>query len=362
MGRNLWLYRPALGNASGEFILLVNSRGSSKCRRYDASTGVKNSEQPSPGRYYESAFAKVLADCNELEGLPNAKVSEVTKGLPLDYLAELRSQASLPPIKEAPVARGSIRTEGMLAGVDEMIDSVLGTNHKGKTLAMSLSVMPPGLDCTALIQRIYRRIEANWDGSPCRSKELWRWRAMPEISQQNMSPEKMLEKAIVNTTNAWVNQIPAASGLLREYEERHTNIDLGHRVTPGHYELIELKAGANAETPLRAAFQIVNYGMLYCFARLHRRDLELAPASPLLNATTLSLKVLGPREIYRGYRLGWLAGALDRALRQFSRSTFGEGLEMRFGFESFPPEFIWPGSNGHELRTMLERRTIHDFT
>jgi hypothetical protein len=56
-----------------------------------------------------------------------------------------------------------------------------------------------------------------------------------------------------------------------------------------------------------------------------------------------------------------LADALDTALRQFSRSKFGEHLEMNFGFESFPPEFIWPVSDDHELRAMLERRAVHVF-
>ena len=362
MSRNLWLYRPAIGHGSGEFILLVNSGVRNSCRRYDAFNGVKISEQSSPGLNYETAFPQVLSECEELEGLPHAKVSEVTKGLPLDYLAELQSQAGLPPICEQTLIAGrSIRTEGMLGGVEDIVDRVLGMKHKGKKAAIFLSAMPPELDCKTLIEHIYRRIDANWDGSPCRSKELWRWRAMTEISEQNMSPEKGLEKAIVNASNTWVNQIPAASGLLRGYEERHTNIDLGHRVGPGHYELIELKAGANAETPLRAAFQIVNYGLLYCFARLRRGDLEL-PSSPLLNATALSLKVLGPTAIYQGYCLGWLGNALDTALRQFSESKFGKELEIRFSFESFPAEFIWPGSDDHELRIMLERRMVHDFT
>jgi|SRR5258705_13590783 len=105
---------------------------------------------------------------------------------------------------------------------------------------------------------------------------------MPEISWQNLSPEKTLEKAIVNATHNWVNQIPVASGLLKDYDEGHTCIDLGHCVSPGHYELLELKVGASAETPLRAAFQIMNYGLLYCFARIHLVQLELPQDLPSL--------------------------------------------------------------------------------
>jgi len=362
MGRNVWLYRPAIGNRGGEFILLVNSKGSSSCRKYDPSNGVKNSEQHSPGCFYEVAFARILAESKVLPGLPDVKVNDIKKGLPLEYLEELRSQAGLPPaFKERPVAQGSIRTGGMLAGIDEIVDSVLGVKqHKTKKAAIVLSETPPEIDCFALIQRMYQRVVSNWDRSPCRSRELWRWRAMTDISPENMSAEKMLEKAIVNTTQTWVNQIPVASGLLMDYEEGHTCVDLGHRVAPGHFELIELKAGENAETPLRAAFQIVNYGLLYCFARQHRRQLELPP-SEIIKATTVYLKVLGPTSIYRGYRLGWLGNALDAGLRQFSHSTFGAEPQIRFGFESFPPEFVWPGSNDQQVRIMLERRKAHDF-
>jgi hypothetical protein len=355
-----WLYLPPSGNRDGEFILLVNSKGRSKCRRYNAANGVKNSEQRGRGDY-ETAFLTVLATGRKLDGLPQIKVADVSEVLPLEDLATLRSQVGLPTIEEPPNSGGSIRTGGMLAGVDEIIFNALGMSHKRKTTAMSLSVMPQGLDCTALIQRIYRCIEGNWDRSPCRSKEIWRWRANPRISPENWSIEKTLEKAIVEASDVWVNQIPAASGLLRDYEEGHTSIDLGHRVAPGHYELFELKVGPNAETPLRAAFQIVNYGLLYCFARLHLDDLELHTRSSLLTATRLSLKVLGPTDFYRNYRLGWLADPLDTGLRQFSRSRFGEKLEVSFGFESFPPEFAWPGSDDHQLLNMFERRRVHVF-
>ncbi len=96
---------------------------------------------------------------------------------------------------------------------------------------------------------------------------------------------------------------PAASGLLKYYEERHVCVDLGRECGKGFYELIELKAGENPDTPLSAALQILSYGLLYCFARLHKYELDVPHATGVLAAKRIDLTVLGPRSIYRCYRL-----------------------------------------------------------
>jgi len=304
-----------------------------------------------------------MNQCQTLKGLPDARVTEMTKGLPIDYLNDLRSQVSLPPIGEGRTIAKHAPNGGMLSGTDGIIDESLGLSdvkYRTKTAALRLSQRPCNWRPDLLLTKLYRRIEANWDGSQCQSSELWRWRAMPYISPRNTSTEKMLEKAIVRATNTWVNQIPAASGLLRNYDERHKNIDLGRRLAPDEYELIELKVGVHADTPLRAAFEIVGCGLLYCFARMHAKDLNLAYAFPVLKAKSIYLKVLGPREIYLGYRLDWLCESLDTSLRKFSRDLFGGSLEIRFAFESFPAEFMWPCSDA-DLRAMLEKRVAHNF-
>src|SRR5437660_6424556 len=56
MSDNKWLYRSPAGSIDGEFILLVNARGSSKCRRYDLASGMKTHEHPGPGRPYQQVF------------------------------------------------------------------------------------------------------------------------------------------------------------------------------------------------------------------------------------------------------------------------------------------------------------------
>ena len=131
----------------------------------------------------------------------------------------------------------------------------------------------------------------------------------------------------------------------------------GHFAAPGHLELIELKAGPHADTPLKAAFEIVGYGLLYCFARAHRVQLALPGGNRVLDARRVDLKVLAPREVYAGYVLKWLATSLDAGLRQFSVRRFTGALEMSFRFESFTEDFQWPGTPEYKLPDFLERRT-----
>jgi hypothetical protein len=247
----------------------------------------------------------------------------------------------------------------MLAGTQELVDTALGLDVAFDTVtaARRLSGSPVLLNAAALLDRLYERIVRNWDRSECRSTQLWRSFAKPDIAAHNSSPEKTLEKAIVEWAPGWFNQIPAASGLLIGIEERHRNVDLGHFVAPGQLELIELKAGPHADTPLKAAFEIAGYGLLYCFARAHRVQLALLRENRVLVARRVDLKVLAPREVYAGYHLKRLGTSLDAGFRQFSSRRFTGALEMNFGFESFPDDFQWPGTPGYELPRFLERRT-----
>jgi hypothetical protein len=247
----------------------------------------------------------------------------------------------------------------MLAGTKELIDAAFGLDVAldTKTAALQLSASPISLNAATLLDGLYERIVRNWDRSECRSTQLWRSFAKTDIALHNVSPEKTLEKAIAEWVPGWFNQIPAASGLLIGVEERLRNVDLGHFVAPGHLELVELKAGPNADTPLKAAVEIAGYGLLYCFARAHSVQLGLPRENRVLDASRLDLKVLAPREVYAGYRLKWLEMSLQAGFQQFSRRRFTGALEMNFLFEAFPDDFRWPGTPVYELPKVLERRT-----
>jgi hypothetical protein len=250
----------------------------------------------------------------------------------------------------------------MLHGCDAIVNRELGlsdVDYRSETAARRVSQNPPNIRGEGLVRLLYDRIERNWDHCPGRSKELWRWRALPYISEYNQSPEKTLEKAIVDQNCGYVNQIPAASGLLYTCEERHVSIDLGRRVEKAWFELIELKAGDNADTPLRAAFQILGYGLLYCFARLHCHEIAVPCKTGVLAAKRIDLKVLGPSSVYLGYNIGWLARAIEQGLVAVCREEFGPRLEMHFGFEAFAPDFRWPGCDPDTLPGYLDSRCAY---
>ena len=144
MSDNKWLYRSPAGSIDGEFILLVNARGSSKCRRYDLASGMKTHEHPGPGRPYQQVFASLMNQCQTLKGLPDARVTEMTKGLPIDYLNDLRSQVSLPPIGEGRTIAKHAPNGGMLSGTDGIIDESLGLSDDSGT-----QVVPKALQLEA---------------------------------------------------------------------------------------------------------------------------------------------------------------------------------------------------------------------
>lgn len=355
-----WGFRPGERGRTDEFVFLANARGSGSCRRFEANSGRLLSYNTSGGVPFERAYGSIFHECQPIEPPPGARTDDMKQGLSADILVHLQRNAGL-SLTGAGDRAGSAKPDrgGMFRGLDVLINQALGfaeLDFKSKTAAIQLSSAPRPIEGLKLIRSLYGQIERNWDGCPGRSQEIWRWRAIRGCSDHNTSPEKTLEKAIIDQTREWVNQIPTASGLLYDFEERHANIDLARKCGPGWYEFVELKAGTNADTPLRAAFEILGYGLLYCFARLHRSQLNLPRISDLLAATRVDLKVLGPRSVYSSYRLDWVADAIDHGILAFSKERFGTSLELRFGFESFPPEFKWPGTYARELPRMLDRR------
>lgn len=359
MKAKFWGYRGS--PRGGEFVMLANWKGSSSCRRFDAKSGHLISYNSGSRQTYDVAYGSIYRECREVGAPPAARTEDMENGLPAVYLAYLQKQVGIVPtiaVVPGKTVENSKRA-GMLAGTTELIESGLHLSYglKTKSAALALCSGPPaGYDALALVEAIYARVENNWDYSRGRSTELWRWIPKPGISTVNESPEKTLEKAIVQETGEWVNQIPAASGLLADYEERHVNVDLGRRCGPDWFELVELKAGPNADTPLWAAFEILRYGLLYCFARLNRWHLNLPSAHELLAARRIDLKVLAPESVYAGYRLAWLGEALDRGLQEFSQRRFAPTLLMRFCFEVFPSEFRWPDADRARLRHMFTAR------
>ncbi len=348
-----------------QFIMFANWNKSSSIRRFDAETGLALGREAGSHPDFREAFRSLYMKCAEVEPPYNVNMEGRCRlALPDDIFQSLKSQ-----IKGGKRTRAEIGepkpagSKSILAGVDAIIDHALGVTHIGsaphhihKTSCALLSQTPVRFDGYELIRAIFSRIESNWDNSKCRSNAIWRWTAMLDIAEKNESIEKTLEKAIVRNCPEWVNQIPTAAGLQRGYEEKHRNIDLARKVPPDGVEFIELKIGANADTPLRAAFEILVYGMLWAFCVLNAEDLGFAskPASPLA-MKRVELKVLAPAECYTGYQLGWLELILNIGLKQFAAEWLS-GREMNFVFERFPDSFRWPDASGSELEHALANR------
>lgn len=245
-------------------------------------------------------------------------------------------------------------------GVDDRIDEILGVSdigrsphYKRKKSALRLSASPPlDFDGVRLVQELYDLIEGNGESAKGRSpsEENWRFKEKPDISPDNKSLEKTLEKAIARLCgDDWVNQVPTAAGLVGS-GERQRNLDLVHRLSETQYDLIELKVGS--DTPLYAAMEILKNGLVFLYSRRRRDALGYTKSkNPILWAEHATLVVLAPYAFYardqRGrYDFGWLRDGIRAGLSSLVDVDRDARLHLDFRFERFPKEFDWcPGGD-----------------
>lgn len=244
--------------------------------------------------------------------------------------------------------------ESILKGVGHIIDEALGLkncgigkepHYKQKTSCQKLSVLAPRtFDATALIKKIYDKVEYNWNerANYKPSTENWRFELRTNIDENNGDPEIKLERAMVSTQSQphsnWANQVPTSSGFVGPRADKHRNIDLIHRCEDGVYEFIELKV--NSDTPLYAAMEILQNAVLYIFSRENERKMEWGSAKqkPLRDATVIHLRVLAPFSYYEGYNFDWLEVNICNGLKAFLAGRTPKP-QMDFRFDTFPPWF-----------------------
>ena len=256
----------------------------------------------------------------------------------------------------------------ILAGLDAIFDRHLRIedigsslpHHRHRTSALRLSTgRPVGFDARRLLEEAYAQLVSNLERSPRfarngPSQENWRFEKQLALSPRNVSPETTLERAIASTAGCdWANQVPTASGLWDHIADKRRAVDLVRHIGDPGFELIELKV--ESDTPLRAAIEIVQYGLLYALARERYPEWERG-GKELLQAKAVHLRVLAPIAYYGAFRLAWLESDLDVALRAFSLDRFGEPLLASFGCEAFPGDFHWP-AGGSGLLECLHRRS-----
>jgi hypothetical protein len=229
----------------------------------------------------------------------------------------------------------------ILAGVDNLIDKALGLEDERyryrvkKRCQLFSKGAKPDFDGKELIQTILNQVKSNWHKGKSRSNnQNWRWKKNPNVAPKSKDGEVVLERWIVRTTgDDWVNQVPVASGVTASAGGRRA-IDLVHRCPNGWYEFIELKVNERGGTPLFAAMEILQYGVLYIFSREKEELLGYRDADRgLLGAIGIHLKVLAPATYYEPYDLSWLEKSINRGLANFLAQ--GErGFKMDFKFES----------------------------
>ena len=205
------------------------------------------------------------------------------------------------------------------------------------------------------IGEIYDQIQANCPAPNSNSQELWKLRQACDISARNKSSEKMLEKAVAilaykDYMPGWFNQCPTASGIGDSARNRHSNVDLVHWDGKNeHARLIELKTGS--DDPLSALLQVLGYGAVYVFCRIHKTELPLR-GRPLMDAQHVSLEVAAPARYYQGCQD--LAGTIARMrqfLEKFDVGSRVDGLTMSLNALAFPADFNeLPFKNGEEVK------------
>ncbi len=212
------------------------------------------------------------------------------------------------------------------------------------------------------IQEAIERIRQNWSQTKSRSTQNWRIKKVPLPSpalakrkgNHREGSEVLLERKITEALEGddrlW-NQMPAASGLLptidRDGKPRARTPSEGRRAIDlvfqpegldGPIEFLELKvtrSDQSSDSLKHAAYELLEYGVLYLFSRLRRSDLGyIGDRYKVLDAPCIRLRVLGPSDYYKGQNISQVPVAeINAALQAYLGNGLFPGLEMEFGFE-----------------------------
>ena len=223
-------------------------------------------------------------------------------------------------------------------GVENAVCLELGIAKLWHRSALHSLCLPAKIDVAAIVFAV---IKNNWlaadaeDNRDC-SQQNWRWTTQTRVSPKNKSPEVLLERAIASacaSTNRtdWANQIPVASGLIKDAADGRRAIDLARCRGLEHYELIELKIAS--DTPLYAAIELLGYASLWLLSR------ATPPAHEpmLLKAKHIDLRVLAPPAYYTPFELAGLERCIDGGVRAIGQRR---GVQMTFKFDLLPPALL----------------------
>ncbi|MDT8068502.1 MAG: hypothetical protein ROO76_10100 [Terriglobia bacterium] len=359
--QHVWRFWSSQGGGLPQFWAFYDRNGSSSMRIFNAYTGLRLGQpRRARGQGFRIAYQYQLRASTQVEGPSTVDLTRI----PNDDLRRMQEIVGI-HVDSATAPLDS--PSSLLQGVDDFVDSHFGVAEIGRTsphykhLASYRRVAGySNIDGHALLIGMFHLIEANWPRCACRGEQNWRWRKVLEIDEKNESAEKIFEKAIARDTgDDWVNMVPVASGVMPDINEGGRRIDLVHRFAPAEYEFIELKLGANSQTPLRAAIEILEYGLIYIFSRKFIEGLGYDRDNGLLNAKKVVLSVVAPALSYVPGSLCSLELALNEAMPKLL-AEINVPIEMSFRFYMLPGIVTWPMGAASALDTMNTRVAVYE--
>ena len=230
----------------------------------------------------------------------------------------------------------------LFAGTDELICSVLEIQSRGQLNNRALRIAPlPDDKALHLLRNLYEQMAGNVPRRiKGRSAKLWQCRYATDIADRHQSQEMILEKAVALLAKrghmpGWFNKCPVGSGITDSHSDRSRAVDLVH-LSDDTARLIELKWASN--TPAYALFQLLEYGLAFVLARLHKRQLGLGKRR-LMHVRKIALQVVGPRVFFRETSWPQLFTSLGRSVESFAEERSGGAWSMSLQACTFPKEF-----------------------
>ena len=246
----------------------------------------------------------------------------------------------------------------LFAGTDPLICHALRIKDR-KHLNHKSAELEPLSDKTAflLVKQLYNRIAENLQGQARPpSDKLWSCRRATCIRDDNTSPEKTLEKAVAilalqGHVPHWFNQCPVATGIVDPHADGKRSVDLVHLC--GHMlRLVELKwwSKRRSDTLPFALFEVLEYGLAYLLARMHKSELGLEARCLMQDSVQLvRLEVVAQCEFFRrNSRHRDLFSRMRNALAGFAKAQTSGEWSMSLHALVFPDAFV-PFASGRAV-------------
>ena len=156
----------------------------------------------------------------------------------------------------------------------------------------------------------------------------------------------------------WFNQCPIATGIADPRIDSKRSVDLVH-LSEDTLRLVGLKWN-RGDTPPLALFEVLEYGLAYLLARLHRRELD-PEARPFMqdcvrHVRHVRLEVVAPRAFYDGSSHGDLFSRMHNALARFANAQTNAEWSMSLQALVFPDSFgTVPFASGKDVKEWCMR-------